>query len=241
MGTMDDKVLKVVETAGETILKHSERWSLPQKVVAGLVCFLAAAALISGVDNLRVASGIGIALFGVSFLTFRRRLVEAETLVLKDRAGRVRIAANAEQGLVFLDERMRVKILVNLVDGEPLIHLGSQDTAKVWLRASPNEAGISVQGAAPAGSGPIAYLRARESGSSAMVGQLDGAGLEIVGATDGNVGLVLKNGEQKSLAVLGCVQSTSHLSFFLPGKDQPFASYPPSKVVAQAATGQATT
>jgi hypothetical protein len=239
MGLMDDKLLKVAEKAGDSILKQSERWSLPQKAVAGLVCFLAAAALIFGIDSLRVTSGVGIALFGVSFLTFRRRVIESETLLLKDKAGKARIAMNAEQGMVFFDDQMHVKMLLNVLNGKPIIHLGSPDTAQIWLAAAPNEAEVVVHGAAPAAaSEPIAFMRTKDSQASAMVGILNGAGVDFVGACDGNVGIVLKNEKQESLTVLGCAGSTSHLSFFRGGHDQPIASYPDPDTVARAVIRQ---
>jgi hypothetical protein len=125
MGVIDDKLLKGLEKAGETVLKHSEGWGIGQKVVAFLVCLLAAAALVSGRDSLRVAGGVTIALFGIAFLTFRRRIVECETLLLKDSSGKPRIALSAEHGIILFDDNADPRIVANVFNGQPVIHMTS--------------------------------------------------------------------------------------------------------------------
>src|SRR5262249_12383931 len=110
MSLIDDKVLKALDKAGDEVLKHSEKWGTGQKLVLFFVCLVAAAALVTGREPLKVVGGVTIAGYGIHFLTFRRRLVESETLVLKDANGKPRIVMNAENGIVFFDENTHQKM-----------------------------------------------------------------------------------------------------------------------------------
>lgn len=184
MGAIDEKVLKAVEKAGDTVLKHSERWSFGQKLVAFFICFLAAAALVSGVDKIRVISGVSIALFGVAFLTFRRRVVESEKLILKDSNGKPRIVLSADSGFVFFDDDMSPKMVMNVFEGQPVIHL-KDDQESVCLMVGENGALMG------AGKNDLVGSNTVIQRGKMYLGSLDGALLNL-DARDDSVKAVLQ-------------------------------------------------
>jgi hypothetical protein len=213
MGLIDDKALKAFEKVGDTLLKHSERWNIGQKVAAFLVCLLAGAALVSGRDNWKIAAGVTIALFGIAFLTFRRRTLESETLVLKDQKGTPRIVISGEHGIMFLDQQgtMRMLAQVSVEDQAALIHLGSSDGTGLMLQGG--NTGASVIMKRP-GEEPALYLKLSGADSAARIGAGDKANVCIIAARDGNTGLVFENQSQQRTAILGSYEARAHLSFF---------------------------
>jgi hypothetical protein len=143
MGAIDDKMLKGWEKAADTLLKHSERWSVGQKVVAFAVCLIAGLALLTGIDNLRVAAGLSVVLFGVAFLTFRRRTIESEVIVLKDSRGRPRVSISGDHGLVFFDDSSRPRLIAATVEGRPMM-LMTDDRERLVFGVSENGAALTL-------------------------------------------------------------------------------------------------
>ena len=189
MKAVDDKILAAVEKAGEVVLKHSERWSFGQKVVAFLVCLLAGVALASGIESIRVASGVTLALFGVSFLTFRRRIVETERLVLKDSKGKPRIVLSAEGGLVFFDENMGPRLVANVFAGQPAIHV-TDDKESVLIAVGEGGATVGV------GKNDLTGHITTIQRGKVYLGSLGGTRLTL-DAREDSVGAVLSSGDKR--------------------------------------------
>jgi hypothetical protein len=201
MAATNASVTKAMEKVAESVLKRSEQWTIGQKIAAALICLLAGAALFTGADSLRVASGVSIALLGVAFLTFRRRALESETIMLKDTAGRPRVLINAE-GLVFLDK-----------DSHPVVMMEAGDNGGLYFDRPRGGAGI--------------YLNLTATGAVVSVGDKRGARIAILGANDGNLGLTLEDSSGDAAAVLGSIDRTAHLTFY--GEDgKEVGSYPES-------------
>jgi len=221
-----DKVLNEFEKAGEMILKDSERWNKRQKIVAFLVCLLAAVALVGGVSHVRVAAAVTVALFGVAFLTFARKAVEAETLVVKDRKGNPRIAISGDYGMYFFDDKMRVRMIAKVdTEQRAIIQVGPLDSRGIMLSASDEEATVTLTRQARK---PSLYLKVAEAGSSASVGEE--ANLTAIANSDGNLGLVLANEDGEPTTILGSKDFSSHLTFYGEKKFR-IAEYPDAESV----------
>jgi hypothetical protein len=208
-----------------------------------------------------VTSGFALALFGVAFLTFRRRIIESEMLILKDSRGRQKIAMSADHGIIFFDENMHPKMQANVFAGQPVIYMRDEkesillvvgkDGAKMtafkndWSSSStniqcgevliglPDRAQLSMS--AKADSGHVLLSRANDrcaaslalidSGATATIGRINGAGIVISGAQDGNLGIVVQNEKTEPTVVFGSIDTSAHISFF--GENgQKIASYP---------------
>jgi len=212
METIADKLLSEFEKVGQTILKDSGRWNQGQKIVAFLVCLLAGAALVSGASHVRVAAGVTIALFGIAFLTFTRRTIESEMLVLKDGKGKPRIALSGENGLYFFDDNKQVRMLATLWGGHPAVTLNGADGK------------------------PKLFVRLTHEGSSISVGEP--ANIAAEASNDGNLGLVFTNEAGEPTTVLGSKGLNGHLSFF-GDKRVLLASYPDEEAVRRYASASA--
>jgi len=212
METIVDKLLSEVDKVGQRILKDSGRWNQGQKIVAFLVCLLAGAALVSGASHVRVAAGVTIALFGIAFLTFTRRTIESETLVLKDGKGKPRIALSGENGLYFFDDNKQVRMLATLYEGHPAIALNGADGK------------------------PKLFVRLTHEGSNVSIGEP--ANIAAEASDDGKLGLVFTNEDGEPTMVLGSRGLNGHLSFF-GDKRVLLASYPDEEAVRRYASSLA--
>ena len=206
MGTAEEKHVDAVEKVAEAVLKRSEKWTVGQKIVAASICLLGGAALITGIDSLRVAAGVSIALLGVAFLTFRKTALESQTLVLRDTSGRARVSMNAE-GLVFLNP-----------DEQPVL----------WLTA--DQKGSHVYLHRPGSQAAAIHLGLSESAAVASLGNLNGARITLTSANDGNLGIVFENAKNKPTALLGSIDDSAHLSF-LAEDGETIASYPTPEAI----------
>ncbi len=177
MTVIDDKILEGIDRAADTVLKHSDRWSIGQKLVAFAVCLLGAAALISGANSIRVVAGASLALYGVAFLTLHRRTIETQSIVLKDGNGKPRISISAEHGLVFFDAKQQPKVSLDVMaNGQPIMIM-HDDREQIYLAVTENGAVIGL--ADHNDSVGVKLFR-----NSVVVGQPGAASVTILGGTD---------------------------------------------------------
>lgn len=223
--SIESKVLKELEAGAKTILKDSERWNIGQKVAAFLVCLFAGAALVTGGSNVKVVGGASIAIFGIAFLTVRRRAIESEVLVLKDNVGKPRIVMSGQYGIALLDENMQVRMQARVNEGHATFHLGRPDGRLLMLDTDDKDSIVVLNRAGERGS---LFLRVTDDQSVARIGGK--ANVSLTAADDGNLGVLLTNEHDQKTALLGSVGLTGHLAFF-GQRELTIAEYPDEEAV----------
>jgi len=141
---------------------------------------LAAAALIVGTTYARAAAATVIALFGVALLDptktdiLRRitKTVEREMIVLKDKRGVTRIVIHAENGIMFYDDKEKVKMVADVNDGQPgIMFYDDNETVKMAAKIIGGQPGIVVQDGKE-----CVVATVSNTGANLTVGRIEGAG-----------------------------------------------------------------
>jgi hypothetical protein len=203
MADVDAGIFKGIDAAA--LLKHSENWSIAQKVVGFVMCLVASAAFLSGIDQLRVGAGVLIALFGVALLTVPRRVLESQTIVLKDQNGKPRVAISAQHGLVLFDAELRPKVALNLSEtGQPILHMRDA-REQINIAVTENGAGVALAGVHASDVG-VRLLK-----NSVAVGPADGPSATLAAGRDSaHLTLAQRTGPRVGLS-LSPSAATMHL------------------------------
>jgi hypothetical protein len=152
------------------VLERSERWSLGQKL-AGAIVSLAAAGLVLGVGSPRIVIAAVLALVGISLLTVRRRVLDTESVIVRDQEGRPRLLLGTTDlgpGIALFDDAGTVRAtLAAGKGGNPLLGL-LDETGTLRVTAGCAELGASLAVFDPSGSPRITATAVGEEGVPAV-------------------------------------------------------------------------
>jgi len=219
------ELVKVIPDVLNIVLKHADRWKTGQKISASLVCLTGIAVSLSGVAPVKIVVAAVFALFGLAFLTIPKKVVEANSFVLRGAKGEARAVLTSVQvqgvdtsGLMLIDGlgKARAMLSSTLKDGSyrtglSLIDGTGMPRTQLWLDEKNNAIVFDDSKGTPR-----AYFRLDDDGAASL--SLSGkelvGGVKIISTEDGIPGFQLLDTTDKVKSAMSISDGEGYLAFF---------------------------
>jgi hypothetical protein len=219
------ELVKVIPGILNVVLEHADRWKTGQKIGASLVCLIGIAVSLSGVAPMKIVIAALLALFGLAFLTIPRKVLEANSFVLRGARGEPRAVLASVQieevdtaALMLLDAfgKARAMLSSTMKDGGyrtglSLIDDSGYPRTQLWFDEKNN---LMVFG--DSDGNPRAYLRLDDdqAASLSLSGKQLLGGVKIMSTKDGTPRLQLLDTKDKVKTAMSISDGEGYMAFF---------------------------
>lgn len=219
------ELVKVLPDILNVVLKHADRWKTGQKIGASIVCLTGIAVSLSGIAPVKIVVAAIFALFGLAFLTIPKKVLEANSIVLRDAKGEARAVMASVQiqgvdtaGLMLIDGfgKARAMLSSTMKDGGYRTGLFFVDDTglprtQLWFDEKNNALVFE-----DSKGDPRAYIRLdnNEAASFSLSGKELAGGVKIISAKNGTPGLQMLDTKDKVKTAMSISNGEGFMAFF---------------------------